>query len=79
MSPNYLSSVLKNLTGQSTQQHIQNKLIEKTKEKLTTTTMTVAETVYSLGYEHSQSFNKLFKIKPISLHCSAGTALSDTQ
>ena len=34
VSPNYLSDVLRSLTGQSTQQHIHNKLIEKAKEKL---------------------------------------------
>ncbi len=38
LSPNYLSNTLKIITGQSTQQHIQNKLIEKAKEKLSTTT-----------------------------------------
>ncbi len=63
VSPNYLSSLLKVLTGQSTQQHIHNKLIEKAKEKLSTTDLTVSEIAYSLGFEHSQSFSKLFKSK----------------
>lgn len=63
VSPNYLSGVLKTLTGQSTQQHIHNKLIEKAKETLTTTTLSVSEIAYQLGFEHPQSFNKLFKSK----------------
>ena len=63
LSPNYLSNLLKSLTGQSTQQHIQNKLIEKAKEKLTTTSLSVSEIAYGLGFEHSQSFSKLFKTK----------------
>lgn len=63
VSPSYLSSLLKNLTGQSTQQHIHNKLIEKAKEKLSTTTLSVSEIAYELGFEHSQSFSKLFKAK----------------
>ncbi|THU40242.1 helix-turn-helix transcriptional regulator [Niastella caeni] len=63
VSPNYLSSLLKVLTGQSTQQHIHNKLIEKAKEKLSTTNLTVSEIAYELGFEHSQSFSKLFKSK----------------
>lgn len=63
LSPNYLSSLLKVLTGQSTQQHIHNKLIEKAKEKLSTTDLTVSEIAYELGFEHSQSFSKLFKSK----------------
>jgi AraC family transcriptional activator of pobA len=63
VSPNYLSGLLKQLTGQSTQQHIHNKLIEKAKEKLSTTGLTVSEIAYELGFEHPQSFSRLFKIK----------------
>jgi AraC family transcriptional regulator, transcriptional activator of pobA len=63
ISPNYLSSVLKTLTGQSTQQHIQDKLIEKAKEKLSTTKLSISEIVCQLGFEYPQSFSKLFKTK----------------
>jgi len=63
VSPNYLSSLLKALTGQSTQQHIHDKLIEKAKEKLSTTDSSISEIAYQLGFEHSQSFSKLFKTK----------------
>ncbi|AWH85878.1 AraC family transcriptional regulator [Flavobacterium album] len=63
VSPNYLSGLLKVLTGQSTQQHIHDKLIEKAKEKLSTTTLSVSEIAYELGFEHSQSFSKLFRTK----------------
>ena len=63
ISPNYLSALLKVLTGQSTQQHIHDKLIEKAKEKLSTTSLSVSEIAYELGFEHSQSFSKLFKSK----------------
>ncbi|PBQ30909.1 AraC family transcriptional regulator [Sphingobacteriaceae bacterium] len=62
-SPNYLSGVLKTLTGQNTQQLIHSKLIEKAKEKLSTTNLTVSEIAYELGFEYSQSFSKLFKTK----------------
>ena len=63
ISPNYLSGLLKSLTGQTTQQHISDKVIEKAKERLSTTNLSVSEIAYGLGFEHSQSFNKLFKIK----------------
>ena len=63
VSQSYLSGLLKVLTGQSTQQHIHNKLIEKAKEKLSTTDLSVNEIAYELGFEHSQSFSKLFKTK----------------
>ena len=63
ISPVYLTSLLKSLTGQSAQQIIHEKLIEKAKEELSTTRLTVSEIAYNLGYEHSQSFSKLFKKK----------------
>ncbi|AXY75360.1 AraC family transcriptional regulator [Paraflavitalea soli] len=63
VSPNYLSGLLKALTGQSTQQHIHDRIIEKAKEKLSTTDLSVSEIAYELGFEHPQSFSKLFKSK----------------
>lgn len=63
VSPNYLNDLLKNLTGQTTQQHIHNYIIEQAKELLSTTNLTVSEIAYQLGFEYSQSFNKLFKNK----------------
>jgi AraC family transcriptional activator of pobA len=63
VSQRYLSDMLRQLTGQNTQQHIHNKLIEKAKEILSTSNLTIAEIAYQLGFEHPQSFNKLFKSK----------------
>lgn len=63
VSPNYLSGLLKALTGQSTQQHIHDKLISTAKEKLSTTDLSVSEIAYQLGFEHLPSFSKLFKSK----------------
>lgn len=63
LSPTYLRGLLKVLTGQSTQQHIHDKLIEKAKEKLSATNLSVSEIAYELGFEHPQSFSKLFKLK----------------
>lgn len=63
LSPNYLRSLLKSLTGLNTQEHIHKKLIEKAKEKLSTTDLTVSQIAYELGFEHPPSFSKLFKSK----------------
>ncbi|GAB3580175.1 helix-turn-helix domain-containing protein [Hymenobacter daeguensis] len=63
LSPKYLSGLLRVLTGQNTQQHIHDKLIAKAKEKLSATNLTVSEIAYELGFEHLQSFSKLFKTK----------------
>jgi len=63
LSQRYLSDMLRSLTGLNTQQYIQNTIIEKAKEKLSTTNLSVSEIAYELGFEHSQSFSKLFKNK----------------
>jgi len=63
VSPRYLSDMLRSLTGQNTQQHIHSKLMEKAKELLSTGNLSVAEIACKLGFEHPQSFNKVFKQK----------------
>ncbi len=63
LSASYLSDMLRSATGLNTQQHIHSKLIDIAKEKLTSTNLTAAEIGYELGFEHPQSFNKLFKMK----------------
>jgi AraC family transcriptional activator of pobA len=63
ISSNYLSRLLQLLTGQSTKQFIHDKIIDLAKEKLSTTDLSVNEIAYSLGFEHPQSFSKLFKTK----------------
>lgn len=63
ISPGYLRSLLKTLTGQTTQQLIHDKLIEKAKERLSTTNLSVSEIAYGLGFGHLPSFSKLFKTK----------------
>lgn len=63
ISPNYLGTLLRIHTQQNTQQHIQNKLINTAKERLSTTSLSVGEIAYELGFEHPQSFSKLFKQK----------------
>ena len=62
-TPNYLSSMLKSLTGLSTQQHIHQALIDKAKLQLSTTSQSVSEIAYQLGFEQPASFTKLFKSK----------------
>lgn len=63
ISSSYLSDLLRNITGQNTQQYIHNYLIERSKQLLTTTNLTVNEIAFSLGFEYPQSFSKLFKKK----------------
>lgn len=61
LSPNYLGSLLRIYTGQNTQQHIQGKMIEYAKERLSNSPLSVSEIAYELSFEHPQSFSKVFK------------------
>jgi AraC-like DNA-binding protein len=63
LTARYLSDMLRQHTGQNAQHHIHDKLIEKAKEYLSNEQFSVSETAYQLGFEHPQSFSKLFKKK----------------
>ncbi|WP_415326287.1 helix-turn-helix domain-containing protein [Chryseobacterium sp. MMS23-Vi53] len=63
ISPGYLSDLLRSLIGQNAQQYIRGKVIEKAKELLINTDLTVAEIAYELGFEHPQSFSKMFRVR----------------
>lgn len=74
LSPNYLSDMLKVQTGQTTKQHIQHRIIQKAKELLSTTELSVSEVAFQLGFEHPQSFHRLFKsqtsVSPLDFRAS---------
>lgn len=63
VSPHYLSDMLRTVTGQNTQQHIHEKMIGKAKELLSLSNLSISEIAYKLGFEHPQSFNRMFKKK----------------
>lgn len=63
ISPKYLSSLLRMHTGKNTQHYIHEKLIERAKERISTSELSISEIAYELGFEHIQSFSRLFKAK----------------
>lgn len=63
LSPNYLSGVVRALTGHSTQQLIQDRLVREAKRRLTASGASVSAIAYDLGFGHPSSFSKLFKHK----------------
>lgn len=63
ISASYLSDMLRSLTGRNAQQHIHDHLIERAKEQLSATQASISEIAYGLGFEHPQSFSKLFKLR----------------
>ncbi len=61
VSPNYFSDLLKSATGRSAQIHIQEAIVERAKELLSTTNLSIKEIAYDLGFGYSQSFSTVFK------------------
>lgn len=62
-SSNYLSDLLRKETGSSAQEHIHNYIIEKAKNMLMGSDLSVSNIAYLLGYEYPEYFMKLFKKK----------------
>ena len=63
LSPNYLSDLLKKETGKTAQEHIHLFIIEKAKNKLLSSSDSISEIGYALGFEYPQHFSNLFKAK----------------
>ncbi len=61
LSPKYLGDLIKRETGHSAQEHIQQSIIERSKMILTTTSLSINEIAYSLGFEYPNYFSRLFK------------------
>ena len=61
LSPNYFGDLIKKETGKTAQEYIQNKIIDTAKEMILGSEKTVSEIAYSLGFQYSQHFNRIFK------------------
>lgn len=62
-SPNYMSDLLKKETGKTAQEHIHLFIVDKAKNALLNSTMSISEIGYDLGFEYPQHFSNLFKNK----------------
>lgn len=62
-SPDYLSDLLREETGESARDHIHRALIDAAKRRLAASSESVSEIAYGLGFEQPQHFSKLFKQK----------------
>ncbi len=63
LSAHYLSDLLKNETGRSTLDHINDFVIEKAKTNLLQSQDSVSEIAYNLGFNYPHYFSRLFKKK----------------
>ena len=63
MSPHYLSDLLRKETGKGAQEHIYYHLIERAKNRLLSSSDPINQIAFSLGFDYSQHFSKIFKTK----------------
>lgn len=63
LSPDYMSSLLRKETGHNAQEYLHYHLIETAKIRLCSTTQSVSQIAYELGFEYPQYFSRLFKRK----------------
>ena len=66
LSPNYFGDLIKKETGKSTQEYIQNKIMDMAKGKIFDVDKTINEIAYELGFKYPQHFSRLFKHTGIS-------------
>lgn len=63
LSPNYFGDLIKHFTGKSPLDHIHDYVIRLAKDKLKTTTLSVSEISYSLGFDYPNYFARFFRKK----------------
>ena len=61
LSANYFGDLIKKETGKSAQEYIQQKVIEKAKDKLYNPEKAVNEIAYELGFKYPHHFSRMFK------------------
>lgn len=61
LSANYFGDLIKKETGKSAQEYIQFKIIERAKDRIANTTLTMSQIAYELGFQYPQHFGRLFK------------------
>ncbi len=63
LSANYFGDLIKNDSGVTPQEYIQQKLVEVAKERVFDVGKSIAEVSYELGFKYPQHFIRLFKQK----------------
>ncbi|MGL4412580.1 MAG: helix-turn-helix domain-containing protein [Bacteroidales bacterium] len=61
LSTNYFGDLIKKESGTSAQQYIQNKIIERAKDRIANTNLSMSEIAYELGFQYPQHFGRFFK------------------
>ena len=61
LSSNYFGDLVKQATGRTARDHIQQKLVDIAKERILLPKSTISGVAYELGFQYPQHFTRLFK------------------
>lgn len=61
LSPNYFGDMVRKHTGKTVSEYIQNKLVERAKEQLLSSSSSMSEIAYGLGFQYPQHLSRMFK------------------
>lgn len=61
LSANYFGDLVKKETGKTPQEHIQLKLVDKTKDLFCATNKSISEIAYELGFRYPHHLSRMFK------------------
>ncbi len=61
LSANYFGDMIRKQTGQTASEYIQHKLIDRAKEALLSSSKTMSQIAYDLGFQYPQHFSRMFK------------------
>lgn len=61
LSANYFGDMIRRQTGQTASEYIQRKIIDRAKEYLLSSDMTMSQIAYELGFQYPQHMSRMFK------------------
>lgn len=61
LSPNYFGDMISRQTGKTVSEYIQNKVIDRAKDLLLSTSQSMSEIAYCLGFQYPQHLSRMFK------------------
>lgn len=61
LSPNYFGDLISRQTGKTVSEYIQDKIIDRAKDLLLSTTKPMSEIAYDLGFQYPQHMSRMFK------------------
>ena len=61
LSPNYFGDLISKQTGKTVSEYIQSRLIDRAKELLLSSSKSMSEIAYDLGFQYPQHMSRMFK------------------